>query len=101
MPLTKESALRKDRSTTTTMQHRHFAIISQLIATLDFPERFAVAVHFANGLAKCNRNFDRDRFIHACEGMEPRWWVSEPACVIEPDVNEWMKDFEPTKGEPK
>ncbi len=109
MPLTKEAALRafaEKRRATTVMQHRHFAVISQLIATLDAPERFTVAVHFANGLAKHNPNFDRVRFLRACEGVKSKrpafaWRVSEPACVIEPDVNEWMKDFGPTKGDTK
>ncbi len=91
MPLTKESALAKDRRTakeaalrvfadkrraTTVMQHRHFAVIAHLIATLDTPERFTVAVHFANGLAKHTPNFDRARFLRACEGAKPsRDWT--------------------------
>lgn len=53
-----------------------FTVIAHLIATLDTPERFTVAVHFANGLAKHNPNFDRVRFLRACEGAKPnRDWT--------------------------
>ncbi len=120
MSLTKEAALRKDRrSNTTVMQHRHFAVISQLIATLDHPTRLYVAVHFANGLGKHNPNFNRERFLNACEGIAPpvpKWFDADGSdqvlviseyrkfgklLLIEPNVDEWMKDFEPTKGDTK
>ncbi len=60
-------------------QQRNFVVIAQLIATLDTPTRLYVAVHFANGLAKHNPNFKRERFINACKGVER-----------EPGVNEWI-----------
>ncbi len=121
MSLTKKSALAKDRreKPRVNMQHRHFAVISRLIATLDHPTRLYVAVHFANGLKDHNPNFDRERFLNACEGIAPSvpTWVdtdgSYQVLVIseyrkfgelvqtEPNVDEWMKDFEPAKGDTK
>ena len=70
MPLTKESAARKDRRTgKAAMQHRHFATIADIIRALpdvtDLEQR-RIADHFAKELADTNPNFDRERFMAAC-----------------------------------
>ena len=80
MPLTIESAARKDRRNATgdldgTLQHRHFAVIAGIIA--DMPSHAAtlrsakrsVALAFADKLANTNSRFDRQRFLRAC-GVE-------------------------------
>lgn len=76
MPLTPETALRKDRTQPTApkFQHRHFAAIAAVIAELpDDPYSpisgegtLAVARAFANALQDTNPNFDRNRFLRAC-----------------------------------
>lgn len=72
MPLTEQTALRKDLHTAPVqMQHRHFATIAAMVREL--PERvnrLTVARSFADKLAHTNRNFDRARFIAACQGEE-------------------------------
>lgn len=67
--LTKESALRKDQTTKATLQHRHFAFIAATIAALprEGGMRSTVACHFADACAETNPNFDRARFMRACE----------------------------------
>lgn len=71
MPLTTESALRKDRNTgKATMEHRHFATIAAILR--DMPEletHYGRARYFATQLAKTNPRFDRARFLRAC-GVE-------------------------------
>lgn len=70
MPLKPETALRKDRSTRpVTMQHRHYATIAAIIAEMPnaYGERDTAACYFARRLRDTNPNFDRQRFIAACE----------------------------------
>lgn len=66
------TANRKDmRATMPAMQHRHFAAIAAMVR--DLPERvnrLAVARSFAGKLASTNRNFDRARFIAACQAED-------------------------------
>lgn len=76
MPLTTESAARKDRTNAKGpldgMQHRHFAVIAGIIA--DMPThapslrtaKRSVALTFADKLAPTNQRFDRARFLRAC-----------------------------------
>lgn len=66
--LTPESALRKDRTTHATLQHRHFAEIARIIALLGGEDLTPqnVASHFADELANSNPRFDRTRFMRAC-----------------------------------
>ena len=77
MPLTTESATRKDKRSAKyprmdAMQHRHFAVIAGIIAsmpnhaaTLRTAER-SVALQFADALTGSNQRFDRGRFLRAC-----------------------------------
>ena len=80
MTLTSESALRKDKRNAAgnlngTLQHRHFAVIAGIIASM--PDHAAtlrtakrsVALQFAGKLADTNQHFDRRRFLKAC-GVE-------------------------------
>lgn len=68
MPLTTESALRKDERTSATLEHRHFAFIAQTIAKINNAGyRTDVAVHFADELPRTNPRFDRARFLKACK----------------------------------
>jgi len=64
--LTTESALRKDRTTKGTLEHRHFAFIAATIAKLPKKERMAMASHFADECQHTNPRFDRRRFMVAC-----------------------------------
>ncbi|MEO1208426.1 MAG: hypothetical protein AAFX78_02690 [Cyanobacteria bacterium J06638_20] len=67
MTLTTESALAKDKRTgKAQMQHRHFATIAAIIASLPKPIRYDVAEHFAFELRETNPKFDIDRFLAAC-----------------------------------
>lgn len=56
------------------LQHRHYVLIAEAIATLPVYRgndcRIMVANHFANKLADTNPRFDRARFI-ACAAGEP------------------------------
>jgi hypothetical protein len=79
MPLTPQSARRKDRtqpSGVPAMQHRHFAFIAGVIRD----ERYiypndreaqelldGLAQRFANNLRATNPNFDAARFLEACK----------------------------------
>lgn len=70
--LTQASALRKDRTTQSTLEHRHFAFIASVIAgmpahaaTLRAQKR-SVALTFADACAGTNPRFDRARFLRAC-----------------------------------
>ena len=77
MALTTEAALRKDKTNAAapfdgTLQHRHFAVIAGIIAsmpnhapTLRTAKR-SVALQFADKLADTNPRFDRARFLAAC-----------------------------------
>lgn len=69
MPLTNESATRKDvRSNITEMQHRHFACIAAIIRAMPaHVNKTQIAEHFAKELAKTNSRFDRDRFMRATQ----------------------------------
>lgn len=76
MPLSIESALRKDKRSgqyrqLDAMQHRHYAVIAAIIAampshaaTLRTAKR-STALLFADKLAT-NSNFNRARFLRAC-----------------------------------
>lgn len=73
MALTEKSAHRKDVGKIADMQHRHFATIATIIATLKqqhgdkahTPEE--IAAHFAHYLTRTNDKFDRSRFLRACD----------------------------------
>lgn len=80
MPLTIESATRKDRAVRRTtmppMQHRHYASVAAIIRELDFGAvssadaiimRAEIAQQFSNAMAGTNPRFDRGRFLRACE----------------------------------
>lgn len=71
MPLTKNTAARKDRNAgLCEMQHRHFAAVATIINRLDGPfdqeDRICIAEHFAGELAATNDKFDKARFLTAC-----------------------------------
>lgn len=83
MPLTPAAALRKDRTakSLTGLQHRHYAAIAALIASLPdeggcYNSRAAAqlrehaATRFADALERANPNFDRARFLAACQPEE-------------------------------
>lgn len=66
MPLTIESALRKDRTSALgSLEHRHFATIAAILremnATSDQCEQWA------DRLRSTNPHFSRSRFLRACE----------------------------------
>ena len=67
--LSQTAAFRKDTTTSTTLQHRHFAFIAQTISTMSEDIRADTARHFADALAKNNMRFDRARFLKAA-GVE-------------------------------
>ena len=72
MPLTKESAARKDKRTgLAPMQHRHFATIAAIINEMKAGTGYKtdLAETFAERLAETNPKFDRERFLAAC-GVE-------------------------------
>lgn len=68
MALSTKAAMRKDKyAKTPTMQHRHFAYIAQTIAKIHKPEARQLAAHeFAIAMMDTNPNFDRARFLAAC-----------------------------------
>lgn len=63
-----DAALRKDRTTDATLEHRHFAFIAATIATAYGSDalRANLANHFADACARTNPRFDRARFLRAC-----------------------------------
>lgn len=70
MALTTKSAHRKDLNAGIgDMQHRHFATIATIIREMpDMSEdNRSLAEYFADRLAGTNPNFDRSRFLRACE----------------------------------
>jgi len=75
MALTTEAAARKDRTTRTTLEHRHFATVAAIIRDMrgNLDLRFSqgevdrVAEHFAAELRSTNPRFDRKRFLAACK----------------------------------
>lgn len=73
--LTQASALRKDKTTTTTLEHRHFAFIASVIASLPThaptlrAQQRSTANAFADACEASNPRFDRSRFMRAC-GLE-------------------------------
>lgn len=70
MPLTAESALRKDRTTQATLEHRHFAFIASVLAECEDLANWGVFCRrFADACARTNPRFDRARFLRAC-GLE-------------------------------
>lgn len=74
--LSTSAALNKDRNTgKASMEHRHFATIAAIIASMDSVHngthgfidiRQDVAEHFADELRATNPKFDRKRFLAAC-----------------------------------
>lgn len=72
MPLTTESAARKDRNAplSTELQHRHFAFIAATLASIrsegSMGQWCATVDAFADNCAASNPHFDRDRFLAAC-----------------------------------
>lgn len=75
MPLTTESAARKDRNSplSVTLEHRHFAFIAATIADLHSikeKDRTWVADFFAEKLSGTNPRFDRARFLSACNAAD-------------------------------
>ena len=73
--LKQEAALRKDRTTRTELQHRHFAFIASVIAGMPThaaslrAQQRSTALAFADACAASNPRFDRARFMRAC-GLE-------------------------------
>lgn len=73
MALSTAAAARKDKTTgKTEMQHRHFATVAAIIASLPHGAKIQrqVAEHFADELATTNGKFDRRRFLQACDLVE-------------------------------
>lgn len=69
MVLKPEAALRKDRTTQATLEHRHFAFIAGVIADMmdrELGDRRAIARNFADACALSNPKFNRARFFAAC-----------------------------------
>lgn len=75
MPLTTESALRKDKTNScSSMEHRHFATVAGILAGLkphgvnrhELHEWKHIVVGFADALRHTNPRFDRKRFLLAC-----------------------------------
>ena len=66
MPLSTESAARKDRTqpTAPSFQHRHYAELARIIREECMGH--AIAIKFADNLERTNPRFDRDRFLAAC-----------------------------------
>lgn len=66
--LTAQTALAKDiRTGLSPMQHRHFATVAAIIATMpDRPSAEVAAHHFAAELPATNPKFNRARFLAAC-----------------------------------
>ena len=73
MALSTAAATRKDKTTgKSEMQHRHFATVAAIIASLPHGAKIQrqVAEHFADELATTNDRFDRRRFLQACDLVE-------------------------------
>lgn len=68
MALSTNAATRKDLNVKVpAMQHRHFAYIAQTIAKIHQPKaRELAANEFAIAMMDTNPNFDRARFLAAC-----------------------------------
>lgn len=69
MPLTTDSALRKDRTTASNgsygeLQHRHFATIAAILRDTGADSDTCEA--WADKLRYTNPRFDRARFLRAC-----------------------------------
>ena len=74
--LSKASAHRKDtRNAPATFTHQHFRTVAEIIRGLepaDGPRMIyldELAGRFAESLAATNPNFDRTRFLMACDGL--------------------------------
>lgn len=72
MPLTTQTAYRKDIATayTSKFQHRYFATIAAIIKDMNSCTSYSgedIANHFADKLARTNSRFNRARFLKACE----------------------------------
>lgn len=67
MTLTSESALRKDLNTgKSAMEHRHFSTIAAILRNMNASREACEA--WADELSPTNLNFDRARFLRACQG---------------------------------
>ncbi len=65
MPLTKDSALRKDRTSAySAMEHRHFATIAAILRKQGADRETCQC--WADELRHTNPRFDRARFLMAC-----------------------------------
>jgi hypothetical protein len=87
MPLTADSAARKDQTSAAgaTLQHRHFAFIAATLLSVkpapgnypnaqDFRDQWNDTVKaFGEACAVTNSKFDRSRFYAAC-GADPGNW---------------------------
>lgn len=66
-----DAAARKDRTSgngSTRLEHRHFAWLAATIRDWPVPsERAEMATYFADACTHTNPNFDRRRFLSACE----------------------------------
>lgn len=70
MSLTYHAAARKDALASAKLEHRHFAVIAQIIAKLPAKDAAFVARHFAHELARTNPRFDGDRFWRAATATD-------------------------------
>src|SRR6266576_1250110 len=105
MPLKPVTAMRKDKSTGKSagvqMQHRHFAFIANVIASLPThapslrAQKSSIASAFAAALAETNPNFDRARFFTAVGVDDP--YVTQAAyprseAEVKSDVEAFEKE---------
>lgn len=76
MPLKTAAAFRKDTTSpmSTTLEHRHFAVIADILKRLHSmghdKNRTWVADYFASELVRTNPKFDRARFLRACNAED-------------------------------
>ena len=78
--LTKALAHRKDtRNAPATFTHQHFRKVAEIVRTMPTRDcgknqwgyvRAEIAEYFAESLAATNPNFDRARFLMACQSTE-------------------------------
>lgn len=62
---------RRRRSRSPTMQRRHYDYVAAIIAAIPCDvERHFTTEHFADHLARTNPDFDRARFVRACNARD-------------------------------
>lgn len=72
MTLSTDAATRKDKTTKTELQHRHFAFIAAVIASMPDhapslrAQKASCATAFADACQGSNPRFERARFMRAC-----------------------------------